>query len=283
MVNIGIRGSFTIFADDTTLLWRGSDFGSLRDVIVRYLVMLKEWCNAKFLSFNANKSNILTFKFDLDNLYIGSNPLKNDSTTKFLGLHIDRDLKFNNHIVSLNRRIASGCYAIRTISNELGSTVARTSYFALIESHLRYGIAFWGFCSLQLFFSVFVLQKRALRYISKVRSKEHCKPLFIKEKILTLYSLFILESSVLVHRKYKNHSFDDRAYNLRNTNIPLPIPKTSLTRNSIIYEGIKIYNHLPQGLRTIKEERQFKKGLKRLLLARPYYCISEFFEDSFDL
>lgn len=158
--------------------------------------------------------------------------------------------------------------------------MGRIVYFSVIESHLRYGIAFWGFCSQELLSSILVLQKRALRYMCSVNSREHCRPLFVKENILTVIGIFILETVCLIHKKYKNYTISN-IYNLRNhNNIPLPIPRTALTKNSLIFESIKMYNHIPITYRLILDTKIFKRSLKKILITRPYYSLQEFYDDN---
>ena len=129
------------------------------------LQTIKTWCDSNLLSFNINKTNILTFRCSFGGVYLGEQPVESQPSTKFFGLIIDSGLKFEDHIVKLNKRLSSSCYAVRVASAQLGVAVARIVYYSLFESHLRYGIAFWGFCSRQLLNSAFVVQKRAVRYM----------------------------------------------------------------------------------------------------------------------
>lgn len=281
LASINISGVFTLFADDTTIVWRGKNEKELQETISRDMVMIKDWYDSNLLTFNISKTNILTFKFHFDDLFISRTHIENRSDTKFLGICIDSGLKFGSHITTLNKKIARGCYAVRVVSNELGIAAARATYFSFIESHLTYGIAFWGYCSQQLFNSTFILQKRAIRYICKVRSREHCKPLFIRLQILTLTCLFIVQTAFLMHKKYFGTTTES-AYNTRqNFNLPLPNPKTALTKNSIIYESKKIYNHIPQSIRNIGSLKLFKRRIKCLLVNKAYYNLQEYYNDSF--
>ncbi|PSN49782.1 hypothetical protein C0J52_01381 [Blattella germanica] len=61
-------------------------------------------------------------------------------------------------------------------------------YYAHIHSHMSYGLLFWGNHGMAS--RVFKLQKRAIRTISG-DSQSHCRPLFAKYRILTLYSMGI--------------------------------------------------------------------------------------------
>lgn len=167
--------------------------------------------------------------------------------------------------------ISRGCYAVRVVSNELGIASAKTVYHSLIESHLSYGIAFWGWCNQQVFNSTFILQKRAIRYMCKAKCRDHCKPLFISCKILTLISLFILETTCLIHKKYHNLlGIVDHQYSTRQPPaIPLPIPRTTNIKQSLFYESKKLYNHLPQAIKSTDCLKIFKKKSKIFYSVRP--------------
>ena len=99
----------------------------------------------------------------MEGLVVGNTTIESRPNTKFLGLVIDNELRFESHIVALGKRVASGCYAVKITVNELGSSMGKTVYYSLIESRLRYAICFWGISSFCLLNSLFVLQKRAVR------------------------------------------------------------------------------------------------------------------------
>ena len=224
----------------------------------------------------------MNFKCNLDDVHINNSVLNKSTEVKFLGLHIDDRLKFDTHIASLNKKLASQCYAIGVISRELDMGIARMSYFALVESHLRYGLCFWGTCSGFLFNSVFVLQKRAIRFLCRIRPRDSCKPFFISERILTLPCLFILESVCLIHKKYRNNLEPIHTYNTRNRlNLRLPIPVTTQLKNSIIFNSRKLFNHLPTDFKSITNIRLFKQRVKSLLIARAYYNVNDYFDERF--
>lgn len=187
-----------------------------------------------------------------------------------------------SHIKHLNSKLSSGCYAIRVVSDELDKEIARRAYFALIESHLRYGICFWGACSKQLFNSVFLLQKRAVRFMSGAKTRDSCRPLFLRHKILTLTSIFILESACLMHKKHQEDIGRQTVYDTRSVYISLPRPTSSQTHKSIFFGSKRVFNRLPLQLRQIRNERVFRRSLKAQLVVRPYYDLSEFFGEDFD-
>ena len=282
LASIDISGKFTLFADDATILWCDKGGSALLNIKVNNdLVKIKEWCDLNYLSLNVKKTCIMSFKCELGPVSVDNCALADMQENKFLGMYIDAKLKFEAHIEILNGKLSSNCYALRIIRSKLGKSMARNAYYSLIEPHLRYGLCFWGICSKQLLQSIFVLQKRAVRSICRAKVQDSCKPLFIAEKILTLTSLFILETACLVKKKYEVVS-NQTEYNTRLSHfIQLPLPNFTLTKNSIIFNGKKIFNHLPLGLRQRQCDKSFRRSLKELLIVRPYYDLEEFFDDSF--
>lgn len=281
LVTLSIQGVFTIFADDTTLLWHGKNSSHMEETISRDLEVVKKWCDANYLCFNIKKTNLLTFSSYIDNLNLNGHILENKSQAKFLGIFMDNNLKFDQHISALTKKLASGCYALRIVSNELSLSTTKMVYHSLIESHLRYGVAFWGFCSQQLFHSVFVLQKRAVRYLCKVGVRESCRPLFLREKILTLSCLFILETVCLIHKKQNMVGTQEHAHyktrQVTDNKLQLPVPKTNQTKYSVIYESKKLYNHIPFEIRKEKSYKRFRTLVKEALTTKAYYNLEEYY------
>lgn len=279
IVNTKIKGLITLFADDTTILWTHPNRDILMRVINCDIQHIKDWCDCNLLSFNVSKTNIMHFNYCMpEPVILNNNEITCSDVYKFLGILIDKNLTFKHHITNLLGKLSSGCYALSIVSKNLDFATARMAYFALIESHLRYGIVFWGCAGQGLFNSVFVLQKRAVRRMCGVHSRESCKPLFKKHRLLTLPSLFILETSCLLHKRTRH-----LALTINNTRqrgcLPTPIPHSALIKNSIIYNARKIYNHLPKTLRESNSFAVFKRKLGDVLLNRAYYTVDEFLED----
>lgn len=263
-------------------MWHCPDVVSLSDSIVSDLRRVRVWCDANRLVLNLEKTKMVTFRCTVQGLVVDDDPVVSKPESTFLGLIIDQQLRFEPHILSVAKKISSGCFAVRLATRELGTDVGKSVYFALIESRLRYGIAFWGSANNQLLNSLFVIQKRAVRYISKASSRTSCKPLFLRNKILTLTCLYILETACLIFAnrdKFTNHT---AGYETRqHMNLRLPIPSSTLVKRAIIYEGIKIFNHLPNNVINSPTVKIFKSRLRKILIDKTYYNLGEFFADRF--
>lgn len=275
-----ISGKFTLFADDITISWHNKLACDLSKGINVDIAMVREWCDANFLSFNTSKTHMLAFNCDVS-VSLNNSTIDSSAVTKFLGICIDNKLTFKSHITSLCAKLSSGCYAVKVVSETLGPVAARDVYFALVESHLRYGVCFWGNCSNYLLIRVFRLQKRAIRCMCGARFRQSCRPLFSKYKILTLTSLFILETAGLIFTKFGGKRHDSGYATRQVGHIPLPIPHTSMAKNSIFYDSKKIFNKLPLEIKSISSLKQFKNTLKTFLLTKTYYSLTEYFQDNF--
>ena len=202
-------------------------------------------------------------------------------SAKFLGIFVDSNLKWTLHVESLGKKLASSCYAIRSVSRELNMQSARMAYFSLVESHLRYGLPFWGTGGITQFNTIFSLQKRAIHYLFGLNQRTHCKPYFRKSGILTLPSLFIFETACMI-RKHR-HLFPprpDHGYSTRTSDydIYLPTPSTELARRSVIYLAKKLFNHLPHNLKSVPSYQKFRSLTRSYFIERPLYSVDEFWD-----
>lgn len=285
LYHLNTSGKFTLFADDTTILWHSKTVNDLNDKILGDINIFKSWCDSNLLSFNVSKTNVVAFKCNLEDIPLENEMIENRDCTKFLGLFIDSKLKFETHVKQMKNKISSGCFAVRVISRELGSATARTAYHALIESHLRYAIPFWGVCTSNLLDSVLKLQKRAIRYVYGLSPRDSCRQLFIEKGILTVVALFVLETVCIVKKHISKFEITSSIHNTRQStrnDLKLPIPSSTLVKDSFVYNGVKMYNHLPNHF---KESHinigSFKRSVKKLLSCRSYYSLQEFYNDKF--
>ena len=81
-----ISGSFTLFANNTTVLWHNKNTKVLHDVISSDMFLIKEWHDSNLLTFNITKTNAVTFGCSLEQLHLGNHILANKRDSIFLGL-----------------------------------------------------------------------------------------------------------------------------------------------------------------------------------------------------
>ena len=113
-----------LFADDTTMFSMHKDIDSLIKIITKDMNILIDWFKANKLSLNLGKTNCMLFKPKHSKgrnivLNFDSETLSSVSSTKFLGLIIDENLTWSNHIKNVHLKIAKGLYTLRSVKRSL--------------------------------------------------------------------------------------------------------------------------------------------------------------------
>ena len=108
---------------------------------------------------------------------------------KFLGIIIDDKLSFSDHIQYLSLKISKNLGIIKKL-NYLPCQILKILYQSLINSHINYGILTWGSTSKKSINSTSLLQKKAIRIVSKVPYLSNTTKLFKELNILKLTDLY---------------------------------------------------------------------------------------------
>ena len=137
-------------------------------------------------------------------LYINNQQLQIVNTVKMLGIHLDTHLTWCEHINVTTNKLKSTLYAMNRCKHILNADLLKTLYYGLVHSRLQYGISLWGGASVSLLSRLYVLQKRALRYIfSRLRGLPG-DSLFGRGGILKLLDMRDLEDLKLAFRFHNN-------------------------------------------------------------------------------
>ena len=158
--------------------------------------------------------------------------IKHVNECKFLGIYLDTHLTWKRHIERISAKISSAIFAINRARNFLSKHALRCLYFALVHSHLTYGIHVWG--NSMTIKKIITLQKRAIRTINKVWYRSHTEPLFKSNQILKFEDMYTMQISLFV-------------YDLNNDLLPKSF-RNLLSQNCLARHGIitRQNNLIPQ-------------------------------------
>lgn len=266
-----------MYADDTALTIANKSIETLQQNATTYFNKTKQYCASNELVLNDKKTVQMTFSNHHRHNDILLPDLEIKTNTKYLGTIIDNKLTWKPHIDQLCKKLSAGNYVIRRIKQISGLDAAKVAYFALFESHLRYGIATWGGTSKGNLERILINQKRAIRCLADLKYQESCRIHFKNLKILTVVSLYIKE--VILHTvKYTTQQrFSDlHQYNTRRGgDYVLPAHHLSMYKKKPSYKGAAFFNHLPEHLKSLPPHR-FGKQLTLWLQDKPFYTVEEF-------
>lgn len=274
----------SLFADDSTITIPCNNKDEYKSEINNSIESVIKWLDNNNLKINLNKTNIIHFgqrtsdKSDIK-IQFNNKIVDEVSSTKYLGLIIDKKLNWKDHIELLVKKVNTASYALFKLSTVLKVDGLLTAYHGLVSSCLRYGVIFWGNSTDKEL--VFKAQKKSIRAMFKLLPTDSCKPYFQKYKILTLPSLYIFEIVMFV--KLNSQLFprlsDVKPRNRRdNFVLCLHGAKTALMQRSVFCMAPKIYNKLPKLWRE-QNLLTLKKTLKEFLVEKAYYTVLEFLND----
>ena len=92
-----------------------------------------------------------------------------EKAAKFLGILIDENLTWKNHLSYINTKVSRALFSFKQVKHFLPKQCMKTLYYALIHSHLSYGILAWGNATQSALRQTTLLQKRAIRLINNAR------------------------------------------------------------------------------------------------------------------
>ena len=167
---------------------------------------------ANKLSLNILKTNYLIFHHGkpiketaFGTVKIGSEIIKCESHTKFLGLHIDDKLKWDKHLKYVNAKLSSSLYVLNSVKTLLKKHHLKMLYYTLVYPYINYGILLWGSANKHLTKQIFIKQKKAIRIVSGAAYNSTTEPIFKSLCIPTLKDMYAIEMNKLVYSFYNNN------------------------------------------------------------------------------
>jgi len=158
---------------------------------------------------------------------------------------------------------------IKRISHLLPPQVLKNLYYTLIYPYLTYCNLIWTATYPSHLTKLEILQKKALRIITKSTYNTHTKPLFNKLNLLNIDQIKYLQICELMYRYEKNllpsafislfTSSTQTIQTRSNRSYLCPYVRTNVRKFSIGYQGPLIWNNLPITIKNATGFPQFKK------------------------
>ena len=246
-----------LFADDTTIYNSHHNLRYLKWTVEHDLSILLDWFKANQLSMNSTKSVGMLFsnnkKLKLYEIAVNDTSIKMVSHAKFLGIWIDKNLTWQEHISHVHQKIQRNLHLFRAGKNFLDIHSKHLLYFVQIQSHFNYGLALWGNMSSTTLLNK--LQKAQNKCINIITGKRVSQHWYKKLSILRIRELLELDNCKfgykLLHHELpirieklsnndqfgktlkKTHKYKTRNQQLLNK----ALAKNKSCKNCIIYKG----------------------------------------------
>ena len=153
------------YADDTTLYSCATAIPSLPLEVQASATKLFRWFKNNHLKANPGKSHILLSSKKPEIVSVDGISIAASSHEKLLGVIIDSELKFENHITEICLKVSKKINALCRISSFMSLEKRRTLMKAFIESQFNYCSLIWMLHSITLNNKINHIHERALRTV----------------------------------------------------------------------------------------------------------------------
>ena len=163
--------NFVIFADDTSVFYSHRDLNHLNNLLNWELLKISQWFKCNKLSLNVNKTNFIHFSKSNSRrnrcvLMIDGQPLTEKHSTKFLGVTLDSNLTWNEHIHNIHSSISRNIGILYKLKQLISEKSLLVLYNSLVLSHINYCNIILGNCSFNQSRFIISSLKRAIRTIA---------------------------------------------------------------------------------------------------------------------
>ena len=213
-------------------------------------------------------------------LSINGDKLNQSDCVKYLGVLIDKNLSWKQHIQHVNTKVSKSIGILAKLRHFVPNNILLNIFIAFISPHANYGIINWGGAYPSSLKPLNSNLKKAARIILFKQRNEHSKPLFKLLNSLNLSDTYRLECAKFMYDISKENcdEFFCNQFQLTSNKhhmqtrqatagkFSIPKTRTNYKRNSIISFGVKIWNNIPQNITISPTKKIFGKRYKQLLL-----------------
>lgn len=278
-----MHSKYILYADDTTIYIQAKDMQLLFDYMNKDLKTLSDWFKANKLALNVKKTKYMLFncrkgKLMCSQLSIDGINIEPSETFKFLGIHLDKELKWDVHCRNVEKKVAAGLYALNAVKHIMATHQLNAIYYALIHPYLNYGCSLWGNTHKKYIKKIKMSQNKAVRIICHAKYNTPAAPLFHMRKILKFEDLYKQQICQFMYKMYKEvlpvpllnimrRYHDVHYYNTRHSHdYIIPKYKCNIVHQSFLSTGPKLWMTIPNECKTLNY-KAFCRYIKKQFLS----------------
>ena len=269
------------YTDDTCLYACDKDLHDLLTRLTHDSSLAMEWFEYNYMKLNNDKCHLLFAGHKYEHLWIelGGNKIWESTEEALLGILVDKNFYFDNHVNILCRRANQKLTALARLSNILSFHKMKILITSFFHSQFSYCPLIWMFCSRTSNDKINKLQERSLRILYKDDCSSF-EELLRKDNIVTIHVRNIQLLAVEMYKLKNNLALNfisglfplsQSHYNMRNCkDFKRPNPKTvRWGTESLLNLGPKIWDIVPTDIKALPTLHSFKQNIKQWV---PHNC-----------
>ena len=278
--NISNYFTFTLFADDTTIVSAHHNIDILFSQANIELTKLYNWFCLNKLSLNIDKTSYTLFSNKQDDpkntINIDNINIKRVLSKKKLVVTIDHKLSWKTQIADVCKKVYRCTGILNKVKSILGTKILNSLYSSLIEPHFTYCVEVWGNTYRSYLQSLYRKQKRAMRIVCKSSYLCHSADLLKKLEVLPLFHLVTYKTAIFIYKVFYNlvpanilshFTHISNVYSTRQyKNSYVHYARTKHKQTYVEHMGVNIWNSLEIETRNCKDLILFTVKYKKSLL-----------------
>ena len=277
-----------MYADDTNLFLTHKDISYLFETANLQLERINQWFISNKLSLNVSKTKCSFFhkpsKRDdipllLPKLNINHSEIERSECLKFLGVLLDENLCWKEHIKYIERKIAKNIGLLYKAKPYINKHSLLSSYHSYIYSYINYENIARGSTTRTNLKKIYSQQKHAIRIVYSKDRLSHIRELFKQCKVFNVYHVNIWKNLVFMHQinsntvptivlnKFKKPTHNYPA-NFAGTNYSIPAFKSNNSKYRISIRGPNLWKNISTDTEKKQQKTNiFKTVMRNKLLA----------------
>ena len=218
---------------------------------------------------NSDKSHLLLSCNEPSTLVIDGSSIETNTKEVLLGITIDKDLKFDDHVNSLCKKACQKLNALARLAPYMNVEKRRIIMKAFIESQFGYCPLVWMFHSRGINNKINRIHERALRITYNNKSSSFQDLLFKDNSVTIHHRTLAIETFKVLHRlslPLLNEVFVERNcnYNLQGSNFlnRRRVNSIKYGTESVSFLVSKIWDILPKEIKNSETLNAFKLKIK---------------------
>ena len=269
----------TLFADDASLHTSSKNLNDLNLNLQNGLNSVEDWCIKNNMSIHPDKTKSMVIttrqKHQLEplllTLSLGSKKIEQVKKHKVLGLTLDSELTWRDHIDSLSKRLSKNVHLLSRLKRFASEPALKLFFEAHINSFINYASTLWDNCAGEHLKKINSMHRRAVKHLAPNNGLSTDEKL-ANLKILPLSKQLMYNKAVVVHKilydkapPYLTPLLQKAPTRYGSTNLIPPLPRIDICKSSLAYSGSLFWNTLPDEIKNIPSISKFKKHLRRHL------------------
>ena len=263
------------FADDTTPFVCGKNIENVLVSLEKNSISAIYWFHQNYMKLNTDKCHLLVSGHKNEHMWakIGDDLIWESNDVKLLGITIDKNLKFDQHVSNICSKANKKINVLNRMSKFLSLQKRKVLFKAFVQSQFQYCPLIWMFHSRSTNNKVNKLHLRALRIVYDDYESSF-EQLLVKDESFCIHHQNIQRLLIEMYKSFHDLSGGDMKsffipretkMNLRsNSEFILPAINTvSKGENSIRYYGSVIWNSVPLEIRHSESLKLFCKKIKK--------------------